>query len=59
MHLACDAWKRDFNLFEGFENKPSKHNQKKVESVHYIKVYAKGMLKQDFVYVETLYTNLL
>ena len=51
MHLACDAWKRDFNLFEGFENKPSKHNQKKVESVHYIKVYAKGMLKQDFVYV--------
>ena len=41
------------------KTKLCKHNQKEVESVHYIKVYAKGVLKNDFVYVETSDTNLL
>ena len=36
-----------------------KHNQKEVESVHYIKVFAKGVLKNGFVYVETSDANLL
>ena len=36
-----------------------KHNQKEVESVHYIKAYAKGMLKKGLVYVETADVNLL
>ena len=35
-----------------------KHDQKEVESVHYIKVYAKGLLKTIF-YVKTSYANLL
>ena len=30
-----------------------KHNQKEVESVHYRKDYAKGLLRNYFVYVET------
>ena len=35
------------------KTKLCKHNQEEVESVHYIKVYAKGVLKNGFVYVET------
>ena len=36
------------------ETKLCKHNQKEVISVHYIRVYVKGvLLKSDFVYVET------
>ena len=38
---------------EDLETKLCRHNQKKVVSVHYIKVYIKGVLKSDFVYVET------
>ena len=47
MHLFCDAWRCNFNLFERFEVeiKLCKHNQKEVKSVHYIRVYAKGVLK--------------
>ena len=41
------------------ETNLSKHNQKVVESVHYIKVYTKVVLKNDFVYVETSDSNLL
>ena len=41
------------------KTKLCKHNQKEVESVHYIKVDAKGVLKNGFVYVETLGANLL
>ena len=35
------------------------HNEKEVESVHYIKPYAKGLLKNGFAYVETSDANLL
>ena len=35
------------------------HNQKEVESMHYIKVYSKGVLKNDFVYVETSDASLI
>ena len=42
-----------------FKIKLCKHNEKEVLSVHYIKVYAKGVLKNDFVYVETSDENLL
>ena len=35
-----------FNLSKRFENQPVKHNQEEVESVHYIKVYSKEVLKQ-------------
>ena len=41
------------------KTKLCKHNQKEAESVHYIKAYAKGVLKNGFVYVETSDTNLL
>ena len=41
------------------KTKLCKHNQKEVESVHYIKVYAKGVLKNGFVYLETSDANLL
>ena len=41
------------------KNKLSKHNQKDVESVHYTKVYTKGVLKNDFADVETSGANLL
>ena len=41
------------------KTKLCKHNQKEVESMHYIKAYAKGVLKKDFVYVETSDANLL
>ena len=36
-----------------------RHNQKEDESEHYIKVYAKGVLKNGFVYVGTSDINLL
>ena len=36
-----------------------KHNHKEVESVHYIKVYANMVLKNDFICVETSHMNLL
>ena len=36
-----------------------KHNQKEVEAVRYIKVYAKGVVKNGFVYKEISDTNLL
>ena len=55
MDLLWNAWRRDFNLFDRFE----KHNQKEFESVYYIKVYVKGVLKNGFVYVETSDANLL
>ena len=38
---------------KGLETKLCRHNQKEVILVHYIKVYVKGLLKNDFVYVET------
>ena len=41
------------------KTKLCKHNQKEVESVHYIKFYANGVLKSGFVYVETSDANLL
>ena len=41
-----------------FESKLCRHNQKDVVSVYYIKAYVKGVLKNDFVYVETLDVNL-
>ena len=41
------------------EIKLCNHNQKEVEAVHYIKLYAKGVLKNNFVYVETSDANLL
>ena len=41
------------------KTKLCKHNQKEVESVHYLEVHAKGEFKHGFVYVETLDTNLL
>ena len=41
------------------KTKLSKHNQKEVESMHYIKVYVKEVLKNGFVYVDTSDTNLL
>ena len=41
------------------KSKLCKHNQKEFESVYYIKVYAKGVLKNGFVYVETSDANLL
>ena len=59
MDLFYDAWRRNFNLFERFGDQLSNHNQKEVEAVHYIKLYAKGVLKNDFVYVETSDANLL
>lgn len=34
-------------------------NQKEVVSVHFIKAYVKGLLKNDFVYVETSDVNVL
>ena len=41
------------------KTKVGKHNQKEVESGHYIKVYAKRILRNDFLYVETSNANLL
>ena len=46
-------------LLKDLKTKLCKHNQKEVESVHYIRVYAKGVLKNGFVYVETSDANLL
>ena len=47
------------SFLRDLKTKLCKHNQKKVESVHYIKVYTKGVLKNGFVYVETSGKNLL
>ena len=41
------------------KTKLCKHNQKEVRPVHYIKVYAKGVLKNGFFYVESSDANLL
>ena len=41
------------------KRKQCKFNQKEVESVHHIKAYSKGMLKNGFVYVEISGANLL
>ena len=38
---------------KGLETKLCSHNRKEVVSVHYIKVYVKGVLKNDFIYVKT------
>ena len=46
-------------ILRNLKTKLCKHNQKEVKSVHYIKVYAKGALKNGFVYVETSDANLL
>ena len=48
-------------LFKRFENQAvkTKDNQKEAKSVHYIKVYAKEVLRNGFVYVETSVANLL
>ena len=42
-----------------FKTNLCNHNEKEVESVHYIKAYAKGPLKNGFTYVETSDGNLL
>ena len=41
------------------KTKLCKHNQKEVASAYYINVYAKGVLINDFFYVETSDTNLI
>ena len=41
------------------KTKLCKHNKKEVESVHYVKAYAKAILKSFIVYVETSDPNLL
>ena len=41
------------------KTKLCKHNQKEVESVHCIRVFVKGLLKNGFVFVETSEENLL
>ena len=41
------------------KTKLCKHNQKEVESVHYVKVYAKDVLRNGSVYAEASATNLL
>ena len=41
------------------KTKLCKHNQKEVESVHYKKIYAKRLLKNGFVYLESSDVNLL
>ena len=46
-------------FLEDLETKLCKHNQTEVESVHYIKVYTKQVLKNGFVYVENSDANLL
>ena len=59
-----------YNYFVKFEDvviiflrdlktKLCKHNQKEVASAYYINVYAKGVLINDFFYVETSDTNLI
>ena len=60
MHLFYEAWGCNFVFFLRYlKTKLSKHNQKEVESVHCMKVYRKGVLKNGFIYVETLDANLL
>ena len=39
-------------FFIDLKAKLSKHNKKEIESVHYIKIYEKGILKNGFLYVE-------
>ena len=48
MRLFCGVWRQDL------KTKLCTHNQKEVESVQ---VYAKGVLKNDFVDVETPETS--
>ena len=46
-------------FFRDLKTKLSKNNKKEIESVHYIKIYEKGMLKNGFLYIETSDTTLL
>ena len=46
-------------FLKDLKTKLCKHNQKEVESVHYIRVYAEGVLKNGLVYVETSNANSL
>ena len=46
-------------FFRDLKTKLSKHNKKEIKSVHYIKIYEKGMLKNGFLYIETSDTTLL
>ena len=45
--------------FKNFYKKLCKHNQKEIESLYGIKVYAKVVLRNNFVYAETSDMNLL
>ena len=53
MHLLCVAWVLILVSLKDLETELCKHNQEEVVSVHYIKAYVKGVLNNDFVYVET------
>ena len=61
MHLFVTV--EDVILIFFFERDPKtklcKHNRKEVESVHYIRVYAKGMLKNGCVHAEASDANSL
>ena len=59
MHLFCEAWRCNLAFLRDLKTKLCRHNQKEIESMHYIKVCIKGVLKNGFVYVETSDTNLL
>ena len=59
MQLFCDTLGRNINLFERFEKQAVYSWSKEVESAHYIKVYAKWVLKTDFFRLESSDADLL
>ena len=59
MHLFMTLEDAILIFLRDLKTKLCKHNQKEVESVHYIKVYTKRVLKNGLVYVETSDPNLL